>query len=105
MINKDTPTDIVNFLVRLRRIDNTGLSARDIVFLYAVIANPGLDANSIRIQMGIKVRGQVQSNIWRLIRHGLIEDRRTENRKAVATILHPTPKGIALWEDIIIMDL
>lgn len=88
------------FLVRLRKIDLRGLTAKDVLVLYCIMQNPGCSGIDVSTRLGIKDRSSIASNLHRLERHGFIEDRRTEFRKAVPAIFHPLKAGLEFWDEI-----
>lgn len=92
--------NVEGFLVRLRKIDKRGLTAKDVLVLFCIMNNPGCSGIEVSTKLGIKDRSSIASNIHRLERHGFIEDRREEYRKAVPAILHPLPAGLAFWDEI-----
>lgn len=93
---------VVDFLVRLRRIDKAKMKPRDVLILYTVISNPGISGIDIATKLGIPERSHIQSALYRLENLGYIEDRRSEEnrRKAISARFHPLPAGIATWENI-----
>lgn len=100
MLNQALPNVTVEFLSRLRKIDLRSLTNRDVLVLYAIIQQPGQSGLEISTKLGIPDRSGIASNIWRLIREGYIEDRRTEHKKAVPAILHPLQRGLEFWDEI-----
>lgn len=94
-----SPND-TQFLVRLRKIDIRGLTVRDVLVLYAIMANPGSAGLDIATKLGVRDRSAIASNLLRLEREGLIEDRRLQRKKAVSGILHVLPAGIEFWNEI-----
>jgi DNA-binding MarR family transcriptional regulator len=92
--------DTVHFLVRLRRIDKLLLTVRDVLVLYTIIARPGVSGIEIANKLGMPHRSGIQSNVERLKREGYIKDLREKPLKAHAAILHPTPLGLQLWNEI-----
>lgn len=90
----------VAFLVRLRKMDKRALTVRDVLVLHTVIANPGISGIAIQQAFNYGSRSAVTSNIARLIKHGLIEDRRTEFKQAHPVILHALPAGIEFWAEL-----
>lgn len=92
--------NVTDFLVRLRKIDLHGLTARDILVLYAVMGNPGASGMDLIHKLGIKDRSAIASNLARLEREGFIEDRREERRKAVPGVLYALPAGVEFWDEI-----
>lgn len=100
-MNDDASRNVtVDFLVNLRKIDKRSLTVRDILILYVVIENPGISGIDITKKLGIKDRSAIASNLHRLERENYLEDRRETRTKAVPTILHALPKGLALWDEI-----
>lgn len=94
------PAPTKDFLVRLRKIDLHGLTHRDVIILYTIIATPGVSGVEIADKIGLKNRSAVALNITRLIRCGFIEDRREMARKASPAVLHALAPGIAFWNEI-----
>lgn len=90
----------VNFLVKLRKIDMRTLTARDVLVLYCIIEKPGCSGVDITNTLGLPDRSSIASNLLRLEREGYIEDHREIRRKAHAAVFHPTPAGLAFWNDI-----
>lgn len=90
----------VDFLLKLKVIDRRGLTARDILGLYIVISNPGINGLDFARTLNIENRSAVDSNIRRLITQGLIEDRRAKNRKAEPNSLHVLPAGVDFWNEL-----
>lgn len=64
------------FMVRLRKIDRSGLKVRDIIVLWAIRENPGMMGRELAQKLGYESRSHVQDCFARLERHGFIEDRR-----------------------------
>jgi DNA-binding MarR family transcriptional regulator len=92
--------NVTDFLIRLRKVDLRGLTVRDVLVLYAIMGNPGSSGLDIAHKLGIKDRSAIASNLTRLERQGLIEDRREERKKAVPGVLHVMPAGVAFWDEI-----
>lgn len=97
-MNESNPT--VEFLIRLRKIDKQGITLRDTLMLYMVIGNPGITGLDLGKAVGFGHRSSVDSNIRRLIRLGLIEDRRERFGQAIPNDLHITSKGMEFWNSI-----
>lgn len=91
---------VVEFLSRLKIVDQAGYTVRDVLVLYCIIRNPGISGVDVAHKIGVEFRSNVNSQITRLIRGKMIEDRREISRKATSQILHPLPDGIAFWESI-----
>jgi DNA-binding MarR family transcriptional regulator len=100
MTKSKLPSVILDFLVRLRKIDRRTLTVRDVLVLYAIIENPGIAGVDIAHKLGLPDRSSIASNIMRLEREGYIEDRREEHRKANPAILHVLQKGLEFWNEI-----
>lgn len=92
--------NVEDFLVRLRKIDRRGLTAKDVLVLFCIMNNPGCSGIDVSTKLGIKDRSSIASNIHRLERHCFIEDRRKEFRKAVPAILHALTGGVEFWNEI-----
>lgn len=92
--------NVTEFLVRLRKIDLRGLTAKDILVLYCIMGDPGCSGIDVSTKLGIKDRSSIASNLHRLERHGFIEDQRVERRKAVPSIFYVLPAGVAFWDEI-----
>lgn len=90
----------IEFLIRLRKIDKQGITVRDTLMLYILIGNPGMTGLDLGKAVGFGHRSSVDSNIRRLLRHGLIEDRRERFGQAIPNDLHITPKGMEFWNSI-----
>lgn len=91
---------VVDFLVRLRKIDKQRLTVRDVIVLYAIMSKPGANGKEIARTIGIQDRSSIQLCLSRLMRHGFVEDRRTEARSTIPNILHVSPAGIDFWNDL-----
>lgn len=90
----------VDMLLKMRRIDKTGLTVRDIMLLYAIISNPGISGWDAGKMIGIQARSSVQTGLARMIKRGLIEDRRESEGKGIPNILHALPAGIEFWNNL-----
>lgn len=90
-----------DFLVRLRKIENTGLKARDIVVLYAVVSTPGMMGNQIAGKLGYSSRSNLQDGFDRLMKGGFMEDRRPHHNQQTPNDFHATQAGRALIADIV----
>jgi DNA-binding MarR family transcriptional regulator len=96
----DQLSPAAHFLVKLRKIDKRGLTARDVLILYTIIQQPGISGIDISTKLGLSDRSAVASNLLRMEREGYIVDHREVRSKANAAILHPTPKGLEFWEEL-----
>lgn len=88
------------FIGQLQSIDRKGLTVRDAVLLWWIVEHPGWNGQDIAHAVGIKNRSSVQSCFPRMIRRGLIEDRRPTERQAVPAVYHATPAGLEFWREI-----
>jgi DNA-binding MarR family transcriptional regulator len=88
-------------LVLLKRLDALRLHPRDAVVLYYVLRNPGSSRTDIAAALGLNAEVNVRLPTQRLIRQGLLEDRRPAERRLVASLLHVTPKGEQVWQELI----
>lgn len=92
--------NVQDFLVRLRKIDKQGLTARDVLVLYAIICQPGMSGREVAHKLGIVDQSYISSHLHRLERAGFIEDRREARVKANPAIFHVLPAGTEFWEAI-----
>lgn len=90
-----TPT--VDLMLKLRRIDKCGLTVRDILLLYTIIANPGINGWDAAKVIGIEARSSVQFGLARMVKRGLIEDRREYESKGIPNRLYVLPAGMEFW--------
>lgn len=90
----------VTFMMRLRKIDKAGITPRDFIGLYAIYTHPGCNGNDVTKMVGHEERSGMQSGFHRMIRLGLIEDRRERVSKAVPTVFYITEKGKQLLDEI-----
>ena len=88
------------FIETLKRIDRKGLTARDALLLWYTVEHPGMCGQDIAYAVGLNGRSKVASSFPRLIRKGLIEDRRVRESQAVPSIYHATPAGIQFWREL-----
>lgn len=93
-------TPVIDFLIRLRKIDRKFLTVRDVLVLYTVMGNPGISGIDLARKLGIEHRSNITCNINRLVREGYIEDRRVKANRAIQTILHVLPQGVDFWNDL-----
>lgn len=91
---------VVDFLARLKHLDNSGFTPRDVLVLYATIRKPGSSGVAVCNAIGVQNHANIRCNLQRLTREGLIEDQRQRTQRAVPSILVPLQKGIEFWESI-----
>ncbi len=96
--NKTFPN--VTFLIALKTIDAAGMTARDVLLLYVIMAHPGIHGKGASEKLQVPTRSTIQNALDRLIRLGMIEDRRLEHNRVTPNILYATSKGIAFWNDL-----
>lgn len=92
---------LVDFMVRLKKIDSAHLTNRDVLILWAVKKDPGVMGRELATKLGYKSRSNVQENILRLLRLKLIEDHRPQADNRTPNDLHLTPAGEAFLGDIV----
>jgi len=95
---RQSPT--IDFLVRMKALDDNYVTPRDIMCLYAIIRKPGMSRQDLAHAIGVPTPANVLSNVNRLIRWNYVEDRRTVSRRASPSFLHALPDGIEFWERI-----
>lgn len=96
----ETRTPTVELLLRLRKIDKSGLTARDVLLLYTIISNPGINGWDAGRKIGLAERSSVTFGLARMIKRGLIEDRREVEHKGVPNRLYALPAGIEFWNEL-----
>lgn len=94
-------TPPIDFLVRMRKLDRSKLTPRDVVLMWAIREIPGIMGRELAMKVGVKTRSAVQFGIARLIRRGLIEDRRVKLHNLTPNDLHITAAGVAFLEDLV----
>lgn len=96
---KDNKVPVI--LVTLKRLDVMRLHARDAAVLYYVFRNPGANRKEIAAALGLNAEVNVRLPVQRLVRMGLIEDRRPSHARLVSSLLHVTDAGVKAWEDLV----
>lgn len=91
----------VDFFVGLRKIDKSGLKARDVIALWAIRQTPGMMGRELALKIGLNTRSNIQDAIARLTMHGLIEDRRKTRDNRTPNDLHILPAGTVYLDDVI----
>jgi DNA-binding MarR family transcriptional regulator len=93
---------VVRYLVSLHKIDAIGIKARDVIILYSIISNPGINGKDLATKLAIPERSHIQHALYKLEKLGYIIDERLpeHRRKANPAIFRPTDQGIALWNDL-----
>lgn len=89
----------------LARLDQEGFTLRDMLVLAVLIGRPGICGQDVQHDMEFLNRSAVVGNLNRLIRRGLVEDRRTQIKQAVPSIYWPTEDGVSLWQELTGHDL
>jgi DNA-binding MarR family transcriptional regulator len=92
---------LVDFMVRLKKIDHGGHTCRDIFVLWAVKQEPGLMGRELAMKLGYKTRSAVQNRIGHLIRAGLLEDRRARISQLTPNDLYITPAGERFLAEVV----
>lgn len=93
---------VVDFLARIKALDNSGFTPRDLLVLYTIIQKPGCSGIEVCQAIGVENRSNIRSNLQRLERFGLIEDKRplSTRSQSVPSVLVPLQKGIDFWQSI-----
>lgn len=100
LIKVTTPPSVTSRLILLRKIDQRGMTVRDVIVLWAIMKRPGSMGQELSNRLGYNSRSSVQTNIERLIRFGLIEDRRLEQKAKCPNQLYMTDKGREFWQEV-----
>jgi DNA-binding MarR family transcriptional regulator len=96
---RNSPT--VDFMKRLRQIDNAHLTVRDVIVLWAIAREPGMMGRQLALKIGYKTRSNVQNQFERLIQHGFVEDRRPVANNMTPNDLHITLAGAEFLDEIV----
>jgi len=91
----------LDFMLKLRRIDDAGLTQRYVLVLWAVRETPGMMGLELTRKLGYKTRSNIQHSISVLVDKGLIEDRRIKTGNLTPNDLHITPAGDKFLSDLI----
>lgn len=91
----------IDFLTRLKKIDEHRLKCRDIFMLWAIAREPGMMGNEISKKLGYPSRSNIQTCIARLIKGGYIEDRRLVIDRMTPNDLHILPAGQAFLAEVV----
>lgn len=92
---------LLDFMVRLRKIDGAHLAARDPILLWAIKTDAGMMGRELAMKLGYKSRSNIQVHVNRLIRVGFVEDRRPAEDNRTPNDLHITPAGEAFLADLV----
>lgn len=92
---------ILDTVSRLYKLDKSHFSPRDILVLYVIKNRPGINGVEIMQTLNLPTHSCVQSNLRRLIKKKLMEDHRSEARKATSASYHLTAEGEKLLDEII----
>lgn len=96
-----TSTALMDFVVRVKRIDSAKLTCRDILVMWAIQLNPGMMGRELALKLGYPTRSNVQENILKLRTMGLIEDRRLVADNKTPNDLHILQAGEDLLAQIV----
>jgi len=88
------------FLQKLKDLDLSGFTARDVLILQCIITNPGICGLDISVKIGAPHRSGVDLGLKRLLSDHLIEDKRTVAQKAIPSAFYVLPSGLLFWEKI-----
>jgi len=97
-------TPSIDFLSRLRKIDRHDVKTRDVIIMWAVAREPGMMGQELARKIGFEGRSNVQICLRRLLRMGLVEDRRARLDNRTPNDLYITPKGEAMLADVVPSD-
>ena len=91
---------VLPFLLQLKEIDKAKLTCRDMLILWAVSKTPGAMGIDISNKLGFDSRSAVQLGIARLIKRGMIEDRRVEKEQKIPNRLYITAQGTEFFKKL-----
>lgn len=94
-------TATIDFMVRLKKIDNAALTSRCVMVMWALKTEGGMMGQELAHKLGYKTRSNVQDSIKTLIAAGYIEDRRVKRNNQTPNDLWLLPKGEQFLADIV----
>lgn len=88
-------TNTIEFMLKLRRIEDAGLITRDVQILWACRARPGMMGRELQLMLAYASRSLLQVRLRILEENGLLEDRRAKDgkRQRAPNRLFITPPG------------
>lgn len=95
-----TSKERIRFVKNLHLLDRADFRVRDMVILFAIIHNPGISITGIRERVGYEFNTYIYRPVRRLMKRGLIEDRRPVVAKSRECDFHATEKGIAFFDSL-----
>ncbi len=91
MTIQTSPT--IDFMRRLRLLENDGKYIRDVFILWAISIRGGMSGFEVAKQIGYDSRSNIQHGLNRLLECGYIEDHRLRKDRNTANCLHILPAG------------
>lgn len=82
-------------------IDRSGLTTRDVRILHSIAVHPGQCGSDIVTRLKLHSRSSVQSNLPKLIKHGLIIDEREREGQAIPSQYYVTEEGKAFLRKVL----
>lgn len=97
----DDPT--VDFMIRLKKIDRSGLKVRDVIVLWFIAREPGMMGRELSDKLGFQYRSHIQDGLQRLMTRKFIEDRRPVdgNLQQTPNDFHILPAGEEFLAEIV----
>lgn len=89
------------FMQQIAAFDQTGFTPRDFRIMELLTRHPNLCGNDMVSMLKLPSRSSVQANIPKLIRRGMIEDRREREGQAIPSRLFITEKGLEFVRSIL----
>lgn len=94
----------IDFLVRLRKLDRLRITPRDVIILWVIREIPGCMGRELSTKVGAPSRSSIQGAIPRLIKRGLLEDRRIKLTNLTPNDLYITDAGRAFLNEMVPVD-
>lgn len=94
-------TATTDFMLKLRRIDDMKVIARDVLILWACRAKPGMMGMELALSLGYASRSVVQTRIRILCEMGLLDDRRKIRGPKTPNDLHITAAGSKFLDELL----
>lgn len=96
-------TSVTEFMLKLRKIEDAGLTTRDVLILWACRSKAGMMGREVQLMLAYPFRSMLQIRFRILSEKGLLEDRRLPNRvrQREPNRLYVTPAGEKFLDDLL----
>jgi predicted transcriptional regulator len=94
-------SDSAIFMKRLHIIMRARLNIRDVLILYVVANNPGINKLDAAQMLGFESHSGVRESIKKCLARGFIEDKRRASIQSMAASMHVLPAGQQFLRDLL----